>query len=134
MEPASKDIAAANQRRRRARRAYYILGAVALAVAAAWGIHRWWTHGKESTDDAQVDADVVPVSARIGGVVAAVHVKDHQQVKAGDALFELDHTDLDVEVARTEAELDAARAQAEAALAQVAVVESSSKGGLSSAR
>ena len=52
------------------------------------------------------------------------HVKrhDHQQVKAGDVLFEIDPADLDVEVARAEAELEAAQAQQAAADAQVAIV------------
>lgn len=134
MESASKDTAEANARRRRARRAYAILAAVAIAVAAIWGVHRWWTHGKETTDDAQIEADVVPIAGRVGGVIKAVVVKDHQLVKAGEPLFELDPSDLDVEVARTEAELDAARAQVAAADAQVAIVQSSSKGGLSTAR
>ncbi|NVB80254.1 MAG: HlyD family secretion protein [Kofleriaceae bacterium] len=118
----------------KARRAYFILGIVAAVVAAAWGLHHWWTAGKESTDDAQVDADVVPLAGRVGGVIKTVKVVDHQSVKKGDVLFEIDPADLDVEVARTEAELDAAKAQKDAADAQVAVVESSSSGGLSTAK
>jgi membrane fusion protein (multidrug efflux system) len=118
----------------KARRAYFILAILAIAVAAAWGIHRMWTAGKESTDDAQIDADVVPIAGRVGGVIKNVKVMDHQQVKAGAVLFEIDPADLDVEVARTEAELEAAQAQLAAADAQVAIVQSSSKGGLSSAR
>ena len=118
----------------KARRAYVILGIVAAVVAAAWGLHHWWTAGKESTDDAQVDADVVPLAGRVGGVIKTVKVVDHQQVKKGDVLFEIDPADLDVEVARTEAELEAAMAQKDAADAQVAVVSSSSSGGLSSAK
>src|SRR5512143_54734 len=118
----------------KARRAYFILSIIAVVVAAAWGIHRLWTAGKESTDDAQIDADVVPLAGRVGGVIKNVKVMDHQQVKAGTVLFEIDPADLDVEVARTEAELEAAQAQLAAADAQVAIVQSSSKGGLSSAR
>jgi membrane fusion protein, multidrug efflux system len=134
MEAASKDTAAATARHRRARRAYLILGATAAVTAGAWLGHHWWTEGLESTDDAQVDADVVPLAARITGVVVAVRVQDNQRVAAGDVLFELDPADLDVEVARAAAELEAARAQHAAAEAQVAVVQSSTAGGLSSAR
>ena len=36
----------------KARRAYTILGIVAAVVALAWGLHRWWSAGKEKTDDA----------------------------------------------------------------------------------
>ncbi|HEY0993535.1 MAG TPA: biotin/lipoyl-binding protein, partial [Kofleriaceae bacterium] len=111
MESASKDTAAATARRRRAKKAYLILGVVSTVVAAAWLGHRWWTHGKQETDDAQVEADVVPVAARVGGVVKLARVHDNQLVKAGDVLFELDPEDLDVDVARATAELEAAHAQ-----------------------
>jgi membrane fusion protein (multidrug efflux system) len=134
MEAESKDTAAATARRRRARKAYLILGTAAVIVAGAWLGHRWLTKGKQNTDDAQVEADVVPLAARAGGVVKVARVHDNQLVKAGDVLFEIDPADLDVEVARAAAELEAARAQEAAAGAQVAVVQSSSAGGLSSAR
>jgi membrane fusion protein (multidrug efflux system) len=134
MEAEIKDNAAATARRRRARRAYLILTVAAVVVAGGWWGHRWLTHGRQSTDDAQIEADVVPLAARIGGTIKTTRVRDNQVVKAGDVLFEIDPADLDVEVARTEAELDAARAQQAAADAQVAVVQSSSAGGLSSAR
>jgi len=120
--------------RRRARRAYLILAAVAIVVAAIWGLRRWWNAGKEATDDAQVDADVIPVAGRVGGVVAKVLVHDHQLVKANAKLYQLDTAELDAEVARTAAELEAARAQAALARAQVAVVQSTSTGGVASAR
>jgi membrane fusion protein (multidrug efflux system) len=134
MEAASKDVAALAARRRRAKNAYLILAASAAAVAALWFVHRWWTHGKEDTDNAQVDADVVPIAPRVGGPIKTARVQDHRVVKAGDVLFEIDPADLDVEVARCEAELQAAQAQQAAADAQVGVVQSSSTGGLSSAR
>lgn len=134
MEAESKDTAAATARRRRAKRAYLILGIAAVVVAGAWLGHRELTRGKQSTDDAQVEADVVPLAARVGGVIKTARVHDNQIVKAGDVLFEIDPADLDVEVARAEAELEAAQAQQAAADAQVSVVQSSSAGGLSSAR
>ena len=134
MEAASKDTAPANARRRRARKAYVILGTVAAIVAGLWLVHRWWTHGKESTDDAQIEADVVPIAARVSGTIATARVKDNQSVKKGDVLFEIDPASLDVDVARADAELTAARAQVDVAQAQVAIVRSSSTGGLSSAR
>lgn len=121
-------------RARKAKRAYLILGAIATVVAALWFVHRWWTAGKQSTDDAQVEADVVPIAPRVAGTILTTRVHDNQQVKKGDVLFEIDPANLDVEVARAEAELEAARAQQAAAEAQVVIVESSSKGGLSSAQ
>lgn len=133
MEAASKDTAN-TARAGRAARAYVLLAAVAAVIAGVWFVHRWMTKGKQSTDDAQVEADVVPVSSRVGGVILAAKVHDNQMVKKGDVLFEIDPAYLDVEVARTAAELEAAKAQQSAADAQVAIVEKSSTGGLSSAQ
>ncbi|MEO8702526.1 MAG: HlyD family secretion protein, partial [Kofleriaceae bacterium] len=134
MESASKDEAVAVGKRRRAKKAYIILGVGAVMVAGIWFGHRRLTAGKQSTDDAQIEADVVPLSARVGGVIKTARVHDNQAVNAGDVLFELDPADLDVEVERTEAELDAARAQLRSAIAQVAIVKSTSSGALSQAK
>jgi len=120
--------------RRKGKRAYLILGAIAGLVALVWLGHRWWTHGKQSTDDAQIEADVVPISSRVPGTILTARVHDNESVERGDVLFEIDPATLDVDVARAEAELEAARAQLAAAQAQAAVVRSSSSGGLSSAR
>ena len=115
-------------------KAYAVLAAVvALGGAAYFGVS-YATSGRESTDDAQVDADVVPVAVRVSGVVAKVLVKDHQVVKKGDVLAELDTADLSARVKQAEAELDAAKAQASAAEARVRIKEATTKGGLSAAR
>src|ERR1043166_961257 len=118
MEAASKDTAATVARRRRAKNAYLILAVVSVAVAAAWLGHRWWTAGKQDTDDAQVEADVVPIAPRVGGVIQAARVHDNQLVKAGDGRLAIEGADLDVEVARCQAELEAALAQQASADAQ----------------
>jgi membrane fusion protein (multidrug efflux system) len=111
-----------------------VLGAVLLVGAVVYGGASWLTRGRENTDDAQVDADVVTVSARVGGTVLAVHVADNQLVKRGDLLVELDTSDLAAQTKQAEAEFAAARAQADGADAQVRIVEATSKGGLSAAR
>ena len=115
-------------------RPYLILAAVVAVALAAYGSFAFLARGQESTDDAQVDADVVAVSARVGGAVLAVHVTDNQLVKKGDLLIELDPADLAARARQAEAEVAAAKAQAQAADAQVAIVEATSRGGLSAAR
>jgi tripeptide aminopeptidase len=50
--------------------------------------------GSETTDDAQVEADVVAVGPRIPGQVLRVLVRTDQAVKQGELLFELDPADL----------------------------------------
>jgi membrane fusion protein, multidrug efflux system len=113
---------------------YLILGAVVVLGLAGYFTVSWYSRGKESTDDAQVDADVVTISARVGGAVLKVLVTDNQQVHKGDPLVELDPADLAVKEKQAEAEVAAAVAQASAADAQVQIVSATSKGGLSAAQ
>jgi membrane fusion protein (multidrug efflux system) len=113
---------------------YMILGAVVVVGLAAYGLVSWVSRGKESTDDAQVDADVVAVSARVGGAVLKLHVTDNQQVRKGDLLVEIDPADLAAKEKQAEAEVAAARAEAAVADAQVRIVAATSKGGLSAAQ
>jgi membrane fusion protein (multidrug efflux system) len=128
-----EDSAAKPARKSRAR-PYVILAAIVGAAAIVYGGVAWLSLGKQSTDDAQVEADAVTVSARVAGVVLHVLVSDNQAVKKGQLLVEIDPADLAAKEKQAEADLAAARAQAQAAEAQVAIVEASSKGGLSAAQ
>jgi membrane fusion protein, multidrug efflux system len=97
-------------------------------------IYFWWSGGRESTDDAQVAGDIVPIAPRVQGLVKQVSVSENQVVHKGDPLVLLDDADYQAQVKKAEAEVATAQAQADAADAQVQVVEASSKGGLASAR
>src|SRR5450432_2810518 len=118
--PEPQQVAPAAKRNRA--KPYLILGAVVAVALAAYSAVAWVSRGKESTDDAQVDADVVAVSARVGGAVLKVRVADNQQVHKGDLLVEIDPADLTAKEKQGEAELAAARAEAAAADAQVRIV------------
>jgi membrane fusion protein (multidrug efflux system) len=108
------------------------LGVLALGLV---GVGGWYVlhAGLESTDDAQVDSDVVAVPARIGGSVVKVLFVENQQVKAGDVLVELDNAQPTAKLAQAEAELLSAKAAADAADAQVAVVDATARGQKSAA-
>jgi membrane fusion protein (multidrug efflux system) len=73
----------------------------------------------ESTDDAQIDGYIYPVSARVGGYVTRVMVDDNQFVKAGTVLAQLDPKDYEVAVANAKAAW--ANGQASAAALQTNV-------------
>ena len=61
------------------------------ALLAAVGLYFWLTGGRTvSTENAQVNAHVVEVSAEVAGRVTEVYVTENQQVKKGDLLFRLD--------------------------------------------
>jgi membrane fusion protein (multidrug efflux system) len=66
----------------------------------------------ETTDNAYVQAEKVPVSASIGGRVVSVNVRENQRVKAGQELFSLDGRDLSANLDQALAQLAAARTQA----------------------
>src|SRR4051794_21981283 len=85
-------------------RPFFILGAVVAVVAVAYGAFRAVTAGKENTDDAQVSADMVPISARVGGTITALPVADHQAVKKGDLLAQLDRTDYEIKLRQSTAD------------------------------
>jgi membrane fusion protein (multidrug efflux system) len=118
----------------RGRRAFLILAALALLVLGGIGVYAFVTGGQESTDDAVVEADVVAVTARVGGVVKQILVEDNQPVKKGDVLIQIDDADLATKLAQARADLGTATAQAAAADAQRQVVEASARGGFSTAQ
>jgi len=113
---------------------FLILAIVVALFAGSIGIYMLATANQESTDDAQVEADVVPIAARVNGQIARRVVEDNQRVKKGDVLIQIDDADFAARAKQAEAELETAKAQAAAADAQVQVVSAGAKGGLQSAR
>jgi membrane fusion protein (multidrug efflux system) len=83
-------------------------GLVIVAATAAWLHYRKY----ESTDDAQVDGHLHPISARISGTVIRINPKvvDNRYVEAGTLLFELDPNDYQVVLEQAKANLDAREA------------------------
>ena len=76
-----------------------ILIVVIVLVVIVGGVFLWRYLGSyESTDDAQVDAHLYPVSARVSGYVTKVNVDDNQYVQKGAVLVEIDPKDYEVAV------------------------------------
>jgi membrane fusion protein (multidrug efflux system) len=85
-----------------------VVGTLLVLASALYFVVRTPT---ASTDDAFIDAHVIPVSARVAGHVAEVLVNDNQVVKAGDRLAELDPRDFQTHVDEAKAKLSSARAE-----------------------
>lgn len=100
------------------RRVLWLAAALGVALAAGLGARAWVTRGEVETDDAQIEADVVALSARVAGPVAEVLVADDAHVAAGQPLFRIDDADYQAKVRQAEARLSTARAQVLAAQAQ----------------
>jgi membrane fusion protein (multidrug efflux system) len=118
----------------RARRLYLILGIAVVALLLIYGVYVLLTRGKETTDDAQVAADVVPVAARAAGQVVNVYVHENQLVHRGDPMLDIDPQDAAVKVAQAQGELDTAIAQASAADARVSIAQANARGALTAAQ
>lgn len=86
------------------------LGCLGVAIAAGVFIHRAFLY--ESTDDAQVQGHIMPLSARVNGQILKVNFEQGQLVHAGDVLVLIDPRDYTV--ARDQAAADLADAEATA--------------------
>jgi membrane fusion protein, multidrug efflux system len=64
---------------------------------------------RNRTDDAQVDANIVPVMARTDGFVVSIHVDDDQYIHAGDVMAVLDTADLYLQLKQAMNGLSASR-------------------------
>jgi len=96
---------------KRNRNMLIVIGALLVLVAA---VLMWrYFSSYESTDDAQVDVHLYPVSARISGYVIRVNVDDNQWVQKGTVLVEIDPKDYEVAVAQAKANLANAEATAQ---------------------
>ena len=77
-------------------------------IAVAAGAGAWWfkeLRGSESTDDAYVAGNVVPVMPQVAGNVVTLHADDTQLVQAGMPLVEMDPTDAKLALVRSEIQL-----------------------------
>jgi membrane fusion protein (multidrug efflux system) len=107
---AADPLTSAFPRKRSHNRWIFLASFIVLAVAGAF---LWrYLSGFESTDDAQVDVHLYPVSARISGYIQKVNVEDNQWVEAGSTLVEVDSKDYEVALTRAQATLGSSEAAA----------------------
>ena len=87
---------------------YKIISAFLIAVFAV--CVAVWVHGmgKETTDNAIIEAHTIPISARVSGYVSALNITDNQFVKKGDTLIEIDPKDYELKVEAAKAAVKSA--------------------------
>lgn len=77
---------------------------VILIVGGGFGIYKYsYSKNHETTDNAQVVADITPVIPHVSGYIKKVYVTDNQFVKKGDTLLVIDNTEFALRVAEAEA-------------------------------
>jgi membrane fusion protein, multidrug efflux system len=87
---------------------------VVVVAALAGGLY--WHHASrfESTDNAQLDGDIIPVRSKLAGYLAEVRFQDNQRVKKGDTLAVFETVDLRAQLAQAQARGENALASTEA--------------------
>jgi len=98
----------ANPRRKRTIR-FIILALIVVAAIVAIPVYAYYSV-RESTDDAEVDGHVIPISPRVSGTVLDVLVNDNQPVRAGQELIKLDPADYQVSLQQAQAQLAGSQA------------------------
>jgi membrane fusion protein (multidrug efflux system) len=106
-----------------------VLAAVAAGAFLYLRSARW-----ESTDNAQIDGYIYPVTSRVSGHVQRVTVNDNQYVQAGTVLVQLDPTDFEVAVATARAAMANQEANAVATGLNIPLTSVNTSSQLSSAR
>jgi membrane fusion protein (multidrug efflux system) len=114
-------------------RAKWIL--LGLAVVAAIVIYFVWNYFavRQSTDDAQIDGYIIPVSARVPGYIQQIKVKENEYVKAGTVLIQIDPADYQVAVESAKADLAEAQAMAKGAHTTIPITSTTTQSQLSTA-
>ncbi len=105
-----------------------------ILILIAGGSFVWHYYSvRESTDDAQIDGHINPISARVTGTAIRVLHDDNEVVQAGTLLVELDPKDYQVAVDRARADLANAEANATAANVGVPLTTTTSSSQLTAA-
>jgi membrane fusion protein (multidrug efflux system) len=129
-EPLQPSPADAETRKRPLYRrpAFLIAAVILLLIGIAIGVNYWlYARSHETTDDAFIDAHVTPVSPKISGYVAKVHIKANQQVKKGDLLVEIDPRDYQARLDQAQAALAAGEARLKEARTGVELTRANSR-------
>ncbi|TSJ64025.1 HlyD family secretion protein [Starkeya sp. 3C] len=103
------------------RRLIEAVAGLALLAGAAYAGYEYWTDWRfeESTDDAYVQADIVPIAPQVSGYLITVNVTDNQPVRKDDVLAVIDPRDYQAAVAQAEADVAEAKATIDSQVAQL---------------
>lgn len=91
-----------------------VIMGIAIAVGAYFGFKKiMYELHHETTDNAQVEAKLVPILPRVSGYITKLYPEDYASVKKDSLIAELDDTELQLQLQEMEADL----AQAESDIA-----------------
>ncbi len=111
--------------------ALVVLGLALIVISVP--LYRHYT-AWESTDDAQIDGYIYPVSSRISGYVTRVTVDDNQYVEAGTVLVQIDPKDYQVALDSAKAAYANDQASAAAQVTNVPITSVNTSSNLTAAQ
>lgn len=88
----------------------FIILAVLACMIGAGAYYFVQSSKYETTDNAQLDADIIPIKSSISGYIKEIHFKDNEFVKKGQVLISIDDTDLKTKIAQAQAALENSKA------------------------
>jgi membrane fusion protein (multidrug efflux system) len=107
-----------------------VVGVAALAALGAigWGGSAWYaSFTRVSTDDAYVEGTITPVSAKVGGHVVEMLVRDNQAVTRGQLLLRVDPRDYQARLEQARAAVAVAQANLLAARSELPLARDASR-------
>ena len=98
-----------------------IILAVLVVVGVIFGLNKYNYYSKHiDTDDAQIDGDISPVIARVGGYLNEINFEENTRVSEGQVLVKLDDSDYKIKLAQAAAGQTGAAAGVAVSQAQIA--------------
>lgn len=93
-----------NETKKKPNRVLPIILGVILVGGVIFGIKEYIYYSKHiDTDDAQIDGDISPVVARVGGYIDSIYFQENTHVDRGQVLVKIDDRDYKVKLEQAEA-------------------------------
>lgn len=100
------------EEKKKTNKKFIIIISVIFIIGIIYGGYKYiHSLSHESTDDAQVQANMIPIIPHVSGYLTKVYVTDNQKVKKGDTLFVIDNSDYLVLLEKAKANLIVAKSQ-----------------------
>ncbi|MBS1559207.1 MAG: HlyD family secretion protein [Bacteroidetes bacterium] len=95
-----------------------------IMVGASFGVYKYIQGQRHvETDDAQVEANISPITPKVSGFVKKYYAEDNQHVNAGDTLVVLDDSDFIIKVKQAETVLAYAKSNVQSSGANLQTAE-----------
>ena len=88
-----------NETKKKPNKVLPIILGVILVIGIIFGVKEYIYYGKHvDTDDAQIDGDISPVVARVGGYVDSIYFEENTHVNKDQMLVKIDDNDYKVKL------------------------------------